>query len=204
MKIEMRGRDRRALILLGLAVVVYLAISELALPAYDRIKSGAGTVATREGELRKYRGALDSQQHYTQLLSQVKSSLEEGEGRLVRGDNPALASVELQTIVEDAAKKFSIPLGQRSMSPAKKKTDYFNEISMSLSFDGTPNQLTSLLAELRTAPKFVTVKSLQVAPVALATEAPTKGELRKTIRVSLTVSALLAVPQTAAPAAPKG
>ena len=204
MKIEMRGRDRRALVLLGLAVVVYLAISNLALPAYDRIKSGADTVANKEDELRKYRGALVSQQHYTQLLAQVKSSLEEGEGRLVRGDNPSLASVELQTIVEDAAKKFSIPLGQRSMSAAKKKTDYFNEISMTLSFDGTPNQLTSLLAELRGAPKFVTVKSLQVAPVALATEAPTKGELRKTVRVSLTVSALLAIPQTAAPAAPKG
>lgn len=204
MKIEMRGRDRRALVLLGLAVAVYLAMTELALPAYDRIRSEAGTVASKEDELRKYRGALVSQQHYTQLLDQVKKSLDDGESRLVRGDNASLASVELQTIVEDAEKKFNIPVGSKSMSAAKKKDDYFNEISMTLSFDSTPNQLTSFLAELRSAPKFVTVKSLQVAPVQLAQEAPAKGELKKTVRVALTVSAVLAIPPTAAQAGTKG
>ena len=201
MKFEIRSRDKRALILLAVAAGLFLLISEIVFPAYDRIRTGSGTVSKKEEELRKYRGVLDSEPHYTQLIDQVKKSLGDGEARLVRGDNPSLASTELQTLVEDAAKKFNIPLSQRTMSAAKKKDEHFNEISMTLSFEGTPNQLTSFLAELRDAPKFVTIRNMQVAPVQVAQQAPTKGELKKTIRVNLTVSALLAAPPAVTPAA---
>jgi len=194
MKFIIRDRDKKALIMLVVALGSYLAISRLALPAYDREKAGAEGVAAKEDELRKYRRALIAKDRYTQLLEQAKKSVAEAEAGLVRGDNPSLAQVELQTIVEDAAKKVNIPLGQRSVSNAKKKDQYFNEIAMSISFDSTVNQAASFLAELRSSPKFVTVRSLQMAPLQPAVEAPPKGDLKKTVRVSMTVFALLMNP----------
>jgi Tfp pilus assembly protein PilO len=198
MKLELRQRDRRAILLLVLASGLYLTISYLVLPAFDRVKAGAEAVADKEDDLRKYRRALISRDHYTQLLEQARKSSSEAEARLIRGDNPSLAQVELQTIVEDIAKNLNISLGPRSISTAHKKDDVFNEITMNISFEGTLNQLTSFLSALRAAPKFVTVRTLQIAPTQVVQEAPSKGELKKTVKVTLMISALLPKPAIAA------
>lgn len=200
MRFQFRDRDKRAVLGLTLAIGAYMLIADVALPAFDEIKQRADTVAQKEDELRRYRRALISKDHYSQLLQQAQKSTAEGEARLIRGDNASLASVELQTIVEESAKKVGIILAQRNMTPPRKKDDYFNEIAMTLSFESTPNQLTSFLAELRLAPKFLVVKSLQASPVTAANEPPAKGELQKTVKANLTVAAVLSSP----PVAPKG
>ena len=61
---------------------------------------------------------------------------------------------------------------------------------MTLSFEATPGQLVSFLNELRVLPRFVTVRSLQVAPVESVTEAPKGIDLTKNVRVVMTVSSL--------------
>jgi hypothetical protein len=200
MKIEIRERDRRALIGLSLAVGLYLLATMVAFPAYDSLVSAADEASAKEEQLRKYRRALVRKGHYTQLLDQARKNMTDAEARLIRGDNASLASVELQNIVEEAAKKVGIPLGQRNMSTARKKDAFFNEITMTLSFESTPNQLTMFLSEIRTSPKFITVRNAQVAPVQVLQEAPKKGEFLKTIRANLTLAAILAAP--AAPPAP--
>jgi hypothetical protein len=185
------------LIGLGLALGLYLMADQIVFPVYDRVKAGAETVSEKEDELRKYRRALLNKQRYTQLLEQAQKSVAEGESRLIRGDNPSLAQVELQTIVEEAAKKINITLGQRNVTAAKKKDQYFNETTMTISFESTLNQLTSFLGEMRTSPKFVSVRTLQVSPVQPASEPPARGELKKTVKVSMTIAALLPVPPVA-------
>jgi Tfp pilus assembly protein PilO len=203
MSLALRGGEKRAGIALAIAIGIYLVVAQLAVPAWDAMSEKAGAVSEKEDQLRRYRRALAAKDRYAQLLDQVKKSTTEGEARLIRGDNPSLASVELQTIIEDAAKKLNISLGPRSVTAAKRKDDHFNEITMTLSFEGTPNQMASLLGEFRAAPKFVTVKSLQVTPVSTAQERPAKGEIKKTVRVSMTVAGLLAAPAVVPAAAPK-
>ncbi len=205
MKVVLRGGEKRAGIVLASAVGVYLLASHVVMPAWDELHDKSSAVEEKEDQLKRFRRALSAKDHYVQLLEQARKSIAEGEGRLIRGDNPSLASVELQTIVEDAAKKLNITLGPRSITAAKRRDEYFNEITITFSFEGTPNQMSSMLAELRGAPKFVTVRSLQVAPVSTAQEAPPpKGDLKKTVRVNLTVAGLLASPPVVTPAAPKG
>lgn len=194
MKFEVRDRDRRALIGLGLAAGVYLMLSMIAFPAFDSLKSSSDEASEKEQQLMKYRRAMIRKGHYTQLLEQARKNMAEAEARLIRGDNASLASVELQNIVEEAAKKVEIPLGQRNMSTAKKKDQFFNEITMTLSFECTPNQLTMFLAEIRNASKFITIRSAQIAPLQVLQEAPKRGDFQKTVRVSLTLAALLASP----------
>ena len=194
MKLEIRARDRRALMGLGLALGAYLLLSMVLLPAFDSLKTAAQGAAEKEEQLMKYRRALIRKGHYAQLLEQARKNMNDGESGLIRGDNASLASVELQNIVEEAAKKVDIPLGQRSMSTAKKRDQFFNEITMTLSFESTPNQATMFLAEIRNAPKFITVRSAQIVPLQIVQEAPKKGDLPKTVRVNLTLAAVLAPP----------
>jgi hypothetical protein len=129
-----------------------------------------------------------------QLIEQASKSVADAESRLISGGNPSLASVELQTIVEEAARRIEIPLGQRSMSAARRKDDFYNEIAMTLGFECTVNQLTAFLQEIRSSSKFITVRSAQITPVQPVHEAPPNADLKKTLRVNLTLAAILSNP----------
>ena len=194
MKLEIRQRDRRAIVLLLAAAALYAVLSFGILPALDSLKHGATGVAEKEEQLSKYRRALVRKGQYVTLLGQVRKGVSDAEGRLIRGDNPTLAAVELQTIIEDAAKKVGLQLDQRTVSPARKKDEFFNEIIMTLSFESTPSQMANLLAELRSAPKLITVRNAQIAPTQVIHEAPKKGDFKKMFRANLTIAALLPSP----------
>ena len=194
MKIELRERDRRALILLVSAGVLYLLFSQVAFPLFDQLKIASEASAEKEDQLQRYRRALVRKGSHTQLLDQARKNVADAEGRLIRGDNPSLASVEFQNLVEDAAKKVGISLAQRNITPAKKADDFFNEITMTLAFECTPGQLANFIAELRNAPKFITVRNAQVAPTQIVHVVPASGEFQKNLRVSLNLAAILAQP----------
>src|SRR5690242_10254753 len=102
MKFELRERDRRALLLLAGAAVLYGVISFGLLPAFDTLKGASSGVADKEEQLRKYRRAVIRKGHYGQLLDQARKNVAGTEAGFIQGDNPTLASVELQTIAEEA------------------------------------------------------------------------------------------------------
>jgi hypothetical protein len=193
-KFEIRERDRRALFLLIAAASLYTITSFVLLPVYDGWKQGSSTAAEKEDQLGKYRRALVRKGQYAQLLDQVRKNLAVDEARFIRGDNPTLAAVELQTIVEGAARKNGLELTQRNISPARKKDDVFNEITLTVAFEATPGQISAFLAELRNSPKFITVRTAQITPTEVLHEAPPKGSFKKMVRGNLTIAAPLPVP----------
>ena len=77
---------------------------------------------------------------------------------------------------------------------AKKADDFFFEITMTLAFESTPGQLASFIAELRNAPKVITIRNAQVAPTQIVHAVPASGEFQKNLRVSLNLAAILAQP----------
>jgi hypothetical protein len=194
MKFEIRERDRRAVLLLLTAVGLYVLLSFGVLPALDSLREAAGGTSNKEQQLSKYRRALVRKGNYTQLLEQARKNMAADQALFMRGDNPSLAAVELQTIVEGAAGKTGLTLNQRNISAARKKDDFFNEITMTVALDATPLQISSFLSELRNAPKFVVVRNLQLAPTEVLREAPPKGGFKKVLRANLTISGLLPAP----------
>ena len=194
MKREIRQRDRRALLLLGVLLGLYFVLSEVAFPAYDRLAAAVDIALDREDQLRRYRRAVVRKGDYGQLLEEARRRVDEGEALLIRGDNPSLASAELQTIIEEIAEATGIELGQRNMSAARQKDEFFNEITMTLGFDCTPGQLVAFLEQLRGSEKLVAVRSIQTAPLSVVDELSEGMELRKDVRVDLTVGAVLASP----------
>jgi hypothetical protein len=194
MKLEIRERDRRAISLLVAAAAIFGIVSFGLLPAFDALKEASSGAGEKEEQLSRYRRALVRKGHYGKLLEQVRKGVNDTEARLIRGDNPTLAAVELQTIVEEAAKKVGLELNQRNVSAAKKKDESFNEITMTLVFEATPSQLAAFLAEIRSAPKFMIVRTAQIAPTQIVYEAPKKGDFKKMFRANLTIAAALSNP----------
>lgn len=194
MKFEIRERDRRAVLILLSAVGLYVILSFGLLPAFDSLREAASGTSDKEQLLSKYRRALVRKGNYAQLLEQARKNMAADQALFIRGDNPSLAAVELQTIVEAVAGKSGLTLNQRNISAARKKDDFFNEITMTVALDATPLQISSFLSELRNAPKFVVVRSLQLAPAEVLQEAPPKGGFKKVLHANLTISGILPVP----------
>lgn len=189
MKLEIRQRDRRALMLLALGLVIYGVAEWVLLPAYDRISDAKEVAADKETQLRRYRRAELRKGQYESLLPVAEQRVTASESVVINAANLSLASAELQSLIESAAGKANIMLGQRAVGTARRLNDFYSELTMTLSFESTPNQLVMLLNELRALPRVVNVRSLQVAPLSPVFEVPKGIDLLKTVRVSMIVSA---------------
>ena len=190
MKIEIRQRDRRALILLALGLSIYVLADWAVLPAYDRLASAGELAADKEKQLRRYRRAELRKGQYADLLKLTNESVARNESVVISGANLSLASAELQSLMESAGTKVGLVVGQRMMGAPRRVNDFYAEVPMTMSFESTPLQLVSFLDELRLMPRFVTVKTVQVSPVSPVLEAPKGADLTKNVRVNLTVAAL--------------
>jgi type II secretory pathway component PulM len=175
-------RNRRALILLGVALVVYIASSQFIFPWYDRLRAASGDVSAKTEQLRKYRRELLHQGNYEALTADMRKKITDA--RPYFFNDPT----ELQKIVENGAKTVGLDLAQRSATQTKKVDDLVNEISMTVAFESTPGQLVRFLDELRESPQIVNVRTAQIDPVQVVFAAPKIGEFRKTLRVNLTIA----------------
>ena len=190
MKFEIRQRDRRALILLGLALAIYGLAVWVVLPAYDRMSSAREAAADKEKQLRRYRRAELRKGQYTDLLKLADQRSRTNESVIISASNLSLASAELQTMMEATATKVGLMVGQRMIGAPRRVNDYYAELPMTLSFESTPGQVVAFLNELRSLPRYVTVRALQVTPVAPVFEAPKGSDLTKNVRVNITCAAL--------------
>jgi hypothetical protein len=188
-------KNRRALILLGAAIVAYLAISQVMLPAYDQLRAAPATANEKSQQLKKYKRELSHRGNYEALEADTRKKLQQVQEHFFTNDTAGAA--ELQKTVEDSAARAGITLSQRSTGQPKKVDDLVSEISMSTSFDSTMNQLVAFLTQLQTSPKAINVRVAQIDPIQVALEAPKQGELKKSVRVNLTIAgeALNAVEQ---------
>jgi len=189
-KLQIRQRDRRALLLLALGVFLYAIAEIVVLPVYDRINAARDLAADKENQLRRYRRAQLRKGQYADLLKLAADRVARGESVVIPAPNLPLASAELQSLVEGAAGKVGLVVAQRTMGTPRRLNDFYAELPMTLSFDSTPGQLVSFLNELRALPRFVTVRTVQIAPVEAVSEAPKGVDISKNVRVGMTVSSL--------------
>jgi len=105
-------RNRRALLILGIAVAFYLISSFGVLPIYDQLRAASGTAANKTEELKKYRRELSHRGNYDALKADTRKKLDELKTHFFTND-PA-GSAELQKSVEEAAKTVGIDLTQRA------------------------------------------------------------------------------------------
>ena len=191
MKLEIRPQDRRSLIFLALALAVFGLANWVVLPLYDRMGEAREMSADKEKQLRRYRRAELRKGQYAELLKIANERIAKSESVVIAASNLSLASAELQSLIEGAGNRVGLMIGQRLVGAPRRLNDLYAEAPMTLTFESTPGQLVSFLNELRALPRFVTVRSLQVSPIAAVFEAPKGGDLTKNVRVNVTLAALI-------------
>jgi Tfp pilus assembly protein PilO len=189
MKLAIRQRDRRALLLLLIAMALYGGLRLLVLPRYDRLALAADVVAEKETQLRRYRRAELRKGQYAELTKLANLKIQQNESVISQAGNESFASAELQSMVEAAAGKVGLMLSQRSVGSSRRINEFYAELPMTLGFEGTPGQLVMFLSELRALPQLVIVHSAQVTPVQPVQEAPKGLDVTKNVRVNMTIAA---------------
>ncbi|MBI4474840.1 MAG: type 4a pilus biogenesis protein PilO [Acidobacteria bacterium] len=193
MKIQIRQRDRRALVMLSLALLVYGLAEIVVFPAYDRMKAASEAAVDKENQVRRYRRAELRQGQYADLLKSAAENASKSESVVIAAASLPLASAELQSLIEAAGNKVGLMVSQRMIGAPRRLNDFYAELPMTLSFESTPGQLVSFLVELRLLPRFVTVRSLQVTPTEPLFEAPKGTDVTKHVRITMTVSSLSSI-----------
>ncbi len=190
MKIELRERDRRALIGLALALAVYLTLDMALLPRYDTLAAAQELVLTKEDQLRKYRRAVLRQGQYRGLTEDARPRIAELEDVLIRAETEALVSAELQSEVERASQDAGIGISERNVVGIRRLDDFFSEATMTLEFQCSPTELVTFLSGLRSSSSLISVRSADIRPDRVVHQMPNDGDLNRTLRVNLTVGAL--------------
>jgi len=190
MTLTLRPQDRRALIFLTLALTIAGIAEWAVLPAYDRLTAAADLASEKENALRRYRRAEVRKGQYSNLLKLADDRLKKSESVVIPAANLSLASAEMQSLVEGVSTKVGLMVGQRSVGTPRRLNNFYAEIPTTLSFESTPGQLVAFLNELRALPRYITVRNLQVTPVAPVFEAPKGADLTKNVRVNVTLAAM--------------
>jgi hypothetical protein len=195
-KIRMQARDRRALGALVIAVAGYFLVSMVAIPFYETLQGSEIAAREKEEVLKKYRQVIGRKGRYAELIAQVQKQAEQAGTRVIRAHSPSLAAVEFQNLVETSAKGIGISLVQRNVATPAPSAESLREITMTISFEGSPAQLVSFLSELRAAPKAIRVLTMTVNPTSVAQEMPKSGKFSKNVRVAMTLGAWIEGPTT--------
>jgi hypothetical protein len=164
------------------------------MPAYSALQGTETAALEKEVLLRKYRQVIGRKDRYGELIMQTRKQTAELETRLIRGANTSLAAVEFQTLVEAAAQKWQLAVSQRNVTPNTQAKEPVRDMTVTLAFDCTPQQLVGFLAELRQAPKSIRVQAMSISPVQLVHEMPKAGPFLKDLKANMTLAAVISIP----------
>jgi len=184
-------RDRRALLLLGVAVIGVLAI-ELFVRERDAAPAAAAgdsveLAGKRLARLRQAAGTLESRE---QALKAADEELAVREKGIIQADTLPQAQARLMEIARQLAGAQSPPIDIRSteLGQPRPLAEDYAEILLPLSFECRIEQLVNFLADVSALPELVAVNGLRVV---------TAREKEKTINVRLTLAGV--IPRRLAP-----
>lgn len=159
---NLSARDKRALTILTVAVVVFLLVDFGLLPLVDRFAEARQTLAVRELALRKYRRSAASEAARQSSLSELQKRLATTEAAMLESQTAALAAAELQRTLKEVAAANQIELSGTEFLPAKPLDYEHTLISTRFAVSANMERLVNFLVALETGPKSLGVRSLTV------------------------------------------
>jgi hypothetical protein len=163
---KLSERDRRALILLGVALVV-TAVVYVAVPgeAPAPVVAGTANIPAAEKRLARLRALAASVPGKQEVLRTVTAELESREKGIMRADTGAQAQARVLEIVRRVAKALPNPLDIRAieLGPIRPYGDQYGEAVVSVSVEGRIEDLLNLLAEIGAQPELVALHELRVS-----------------------------------------
>lgn len=179
------SRDRRALLLLGIAVAAVLGWRLWT--GQSEVQSSAPTVNLPIATLEKRLAALRARAALNPAKQGVREALskaiDEREKALLRADTPQQAQAALLAKVRAVLERQDPPLqaGQIEMTPIGSAGEDYGEVAVTVAFPCAIEQLVNVLADIRAMEDAVATRNIAVSIL---------NRQKKILNVRLTVAAL--------------
>jgi hypothetical protein len=165
------------------------------IPGRDDVSS---SLELKRRMLLKQKETLQEEDVFKARISQYQERLKQDQGRFLPGENPSLASAELQKVLSDLAEQVGVEITQKNIQKEQKLQEDLVKVSVRIETNCNPVQLVQFLAAIHNYQRHLTLDELVVNGFRI--------QRRFEIRPNMTVSGLIAVPETKAedkPAAEK-
>ncbi len=181
-------RDRRALLLLGVVVVVVLVWRASQGGSADAPAEAALSVPAAEKQVLRLRQIEASLAAKQARLKQVEQQLAEAESGLLEAETAAQAQAQLLQTIRRVGKAEGIDARGGEIGAVRPLGEDYGEVSVAVTFDCQIEQLLNFLAALSGEPKLLATEDLRVS---------SSGSADKKLNVRLAVSGV--VPRALAP-----
>lgn len=178
-------RDRRAILLLGFAVVgvlVYIVITDS--PATSSASSPAQAIPLAERRLEKVRQLSSLVAGRDEVVKRVNEQLTQREKRVLTADTAAQAQAQLLSVIRRVAGSQNprVDLRASEFGQVKPFGSDYGEVPVSVTFECGIEQLLNIMAELTVQQELVALQELRVYSA---------NPKQKTTNVRMTVSAIV-------------
>ena len=181
----MRARDKRALLLAGMAAAVFAGLQFGALPLWDNLQAERAGLAVREQTFQKFREAVASQAEREAEKALLEGRLREAEAGLLPGETAAIAAAELRTRVQQLAAEHGVEVVSSQFLAARPLGEDYLQVPLGVRLKGRIDGVTNFLRACGTGTTALSVLQLGIQGTA---------DAEKSLNINLTVAGILPRP----------
>ena len=181
-------RDRRALMFLGIAFVLFLLLqTDWILPAPNATASMPGSIEAEQNKLLLAQTQVRQEPLLSAEYRSLRSLEESLEDRLLESETAALAQAEMRERVGQLLEGAGISMRASRFTSVKAEGEDFAQVPLIVDFTCDVTRFVNLLADIANAQELLSTREIKVSSVNPKTKA---------VRVELTVSGYLPIART--------
>jgi hypothetical protein len=175
-------RDRRAVLIVGIAAAIFLALEFGALPLWDNLQAEREGLEVREQTFRKFREAVESRAAREAEKALLEGQLREAEAGLLPGETPAIASAELRTRVQQLAAEHGMEVPTIQFLAERPLGEEYVQVPLGIQLKGRIDGLVGFLEDCEAGPTTLRVLGLNIQG---------GGDPAKILTIGLTVAGII-------------
>ena len=153
------SKRERTIIIIGIIFAFIISLKAVGSSVTLKGKDIKESIEVKGILLERYRKIAAEKDEAAAELSVLKIKLNDEEGRLLTGSTETLASVELQTIMEETAKKRGVRIKRVKTLKPKENGDY-HKVFVEITFSSEISSLVDFLYDIEYNPKSLTISEL--------------------------------------------
>lgn len=179
---KLQARERKSLIAVGVAALVFVLLEFVALPHWDSVQTSSGSLFLANKELRYDRELLAAKQLRDQAVT-LQARLSEEEHRLIVAPDTDQAGAQLQKWLADRAAGQQMRLVRSEFLAPSAIGENFVRIPVRLELTGRMTQLTQFFNTITAGERIVEVDELQISG---------SGDKEKRVHCEVVIGAVMA------------
>ncbi len=158
------ARDKRALVLLGVAAVGFLIFRAARTDEVDPAVGPSDSVGLAESRLVRLRRVAASVPGKEQILKQAQAELASREKGLIQADTAMQAQAQVLQTLRKIARAQAPPVDIKGVELGQPRAlgDAYGEVSVSVSMDCRIDQIVNILADLTAQPELLATSELRL------------------------------------------